>query len=59
VRVDQGVPAVSAMEVPLFVCIRSDCNHVTEVEDRKICGLAVYVMQNDTDFVDVILPYLM
>jgi len=47
------------MEVPLFVCIRSDCNHVTEVEDRKICGLAVYVMQNDRDFVDVILPYLM
>ena len=31
VRVGQGVPAVSALEVPVFVCIRNDCNHVTEV----------------------------
>jgi hypothetical protein len=31
VRVDQCVSAVRAVDVPIFVCLRSSCNHVTEV----------------------------
>jgi len=31
VRVDQRVSAVRAMEVPLFVWVRSSFSHVTEV----------------------------
>jgi len=31
VRVDQCVSAVSAVEVPAFVCLRSSCSHLTEV----------------------------
>ena len=31
VRVDQCVSAVRAVEVPVLVCLRSDCSHVTEV----------------------------
>jgi len=30
-RVDQCVPAVRAVVVPLLVCLRSSCSHVTEV----------------------------
>jgi hypothetical protein len=31
---DQCVSAVRAVEVPLLVCLRSSCNHVTEVDSR-------------------------
>ena len=31
VCVDQCVSAVGAVEVPVFVCLRSRCSHVTEV----------------------------
>ena len=31
VRVDQCVSAVRAVEVPVLVCVRSSCSHVTEV----------------------------
>ena len=31
VRVDQFVSAVRAVEVPVLVCLRSGCYHVTEV----------------------------
>jgi len=31
VRVNQCVLAIRAVEVPAFVCLRSNCNHVTEV----------------------------
>jgi hypothetical protein len=31
VRLDQCVSAIRAVEVPVFVCLRSGCNHVTEV----------------------------
>jgi hypothetical protein len=31
VRVDQCVSAVRAVEVPVLVCLRCSCNHVTEV----------------------------
>jgi hypothetical protein len=31
VRVDQCVSAVRAVEVPVLVCLRSSCSHVTEV----------------------------
>ena len=30
-RVDQCVAAVRAVEVPVLVCLRSGCGHVTEV----------------------------
>ena len=35
VRLDQYISAVRAVEVPVVVCERSSCNHVTE--DRKVC----------------------
>jgi hypothetical protein len=31
VHVDQCVSAVIAVEVPVLVCLRSSCSHVTEV----------------------------
>jgi hypothetical protein len=31
VRVDQCVSAVRAVEALVFVCLRSSCNHVTDV----------------------------
>jgi len=31
VRVDQRVSAIRAVEVPVFVYLRSSCNHVTEL----------------------------
>jgi hypothetical protein len=31
VRVDQCVSAFRAVEVPVLVCLRRSCNHVTEV----------------------------
>jgi hypothetical protein len=37
VRVDQCVSAVRAVEVSVFVCIGSSCNHVTGQMDRKVC----------------------
>jgi hypothetical protein len=37
VRVDQCVSAVRAVEVPVLVCLRSSCIHVTEVGGRKVC----------------------
>ena len=52
-RVDQCVSAIRAVEVPVLVCLRSSCSHVTEV---KFVRLALkVVMQNDRGFVDVIL----
>jgi hypothetical protein len=42
-----------AMEVPLFGCLRSSCNHVTEVGGLSFVRLA----ENDGDFVDVIVLY--
>jgi hypothetical protein len=57
VRVDQRVWAIRAAKVPLLVCLRSSCNHVTE-DDHKVYEIALkVVMQNDSDFVDVILLY--
>jgi hypothetical protein len=37
VRVDQCVSAVSAVDVPVFVCLRRSCSHVTEVAGPKAC----------------------
>jgi hypothetical protein len=31
VRVDQCVSAIRAVDVPVLVCLRSSCSHVTEV----------------------------
>jgi hypothetical protein len=35
IRVDKCVSAVIAVEVPVFVCLRSRCKHVTEVGRPK------------------------
>ena len=58
-RVDQCVFAVRAKEVPVLVCLRSSCCHVTEVGGPlRFVRLAVKNdMQNDRDFVGVILLY--
>jgi hypothetical protein len=37
VRVYRRVSVVRAVEVPVFVGLRSSCNHVTGTEDRKVC----------------------
>ena len=37
VRVKRCVSAVGAMEVLVFVCLHSSCNHVTDVEGTKFC----------------------
>jgi len=37
VRMVRRVSAVRAVEVPVFVGLRSSCSHVTETEDRKVC----------------------
>ena len=56
VRVDH-VYAVGAREVPVFVCLRSNCNHVTFVGWRTVrfvrFALKV-VVQNEGDLVGVI-----
>jgi hypothetical protein len=56
VRVDQCGSAVRVAEVPVLVCLRSSCNHVTEVGGGiRFVRLALKVVQNDGDFVDVTL----
>ena len=37
VRVDQRVSTVRAVEVPVLVCLRSGCDHVTELGGREVC----------------------
>jgi hypothetical protein len=56
VRGDQCDSAVRAVEVPVLVCLRSSCNHVTEVGGAvRLVRLALkVVMQNDRDFLVVI-----
>ena len=57
-RVDQCVSAVRAVELPVLVCLRSDCNHVIEVRTVRFVRSALkVVMQNDGDFVEVIQLY--
>jgi hypothetical protein len=62
VHVNQCVSAFRAVEVPVLVCLRSSCNGVTEVGGRRavrFVRLALkVVMQNDGDFVNIILLYL-
>jgi hypothetical protein len=60
VRVDQCVSAVRSVEVPVLVCLRSSCNHVTKVGGAvRFVRLALkVVIQNDGDFVDVIQLYV-
>jgi hypothetical protein len=60
VRVDQCVSAIRAVEVSVFVCLRSSCNHVTEVGGslRFLRPTLKIVMQHNGDFVDLILLYL-
>jgi hypothetical protein len=59
VRVDQRVSAVRAVEVPVLVSLRNSCNHVTGRRSVWIVRLALkVVIQNDRDFVDVILLYI-
>ena len=58
-RVDQRVSAVRKVEVPVLVCLRSSCRHVTEVGGAvRFVRLALkVVVQNDGNFVDVTLLY--
>jgi hypothetical protein len=57
--VNQCGTAVRAVEVPVLVCLRSSCNHVTGMRTVRIVRLALRaVMQNDGDFVVVILLYM-
>ena len=37
VRVDQCVSAGSAVEASVLVCLRSSCDHVTEVGGCEVC----------------------
>ena len=56
--VDQCVSAVRAVELPVLVCIRSGCSHVTEGGAVRFVKLALKViMENDEHFKDVILLY--
>jgi hypothetical protein len=58
VRVDQCVSAVRAVELPVLVCLRSSCYHVTGRRPVSFVTPALKgVMQNDGEFVDVILLY--
>ena len=59
-RVDQCVSAVRAVGVPILVCLRSSCSHVTELRgDVGFVRLALKVaVQNEGDFMDIILLYL-
>jgi hypothetical protein len=59
VRVDQCVSAVRAVEVPVFVCLRSSCCHVTVRGTVRFVRLNpdFFFTQNDGKFVDVILLY--
>jgi hypothetical protein len=55
-QVDQGVCAVRALELPVLVCLRSSCNHVTGGKTVRIVRLTLKIVkQNDGEFVDVIL----
>jgi hypothetical protein len=53
VRVDQCVPAVRAVEEPVFACLRSNCSHVTERAVRSVRLAPKVVMQNGGGFVDI------
>ena len=58
-RVDQCVSAVRAVKLPVPVCLRSSCSHVTDMRAVRFVRLALKdVMQNDGDFVDVMLLYV-
>jgi hypothetical protein len=37
IPVNGRVSVVRAVEVPVFISLRSSCSHVTETEDRKVC----------------------
>jgi hypothetical protein len=59
VSVDQCVSAIIAVEVAVFVCLRSSCNHVTGRIALRFVRLALkVVMQNSGDFMDIILLHL-
>jgi hypothetical protein len=56
---DQCVSARKVVEVSVLVCLRSSCYHVTGRRGVKLVRLALKAfMQNDGDFVDVILLHL-
>jgi hypothetical protein len=51
------VSAIGAVEVPVFLCVCSTCNHVTEVGGAlKFVRLSLKVVtQNDGEFDDMIM----
>ena len=60
-RVDQCVSAVRPVKATVFVCLRSSCNHVTELGGAvRFVRLALkVVMENYGDFVVLILIYFL
>jgi hypothetical protein len=59
VHIDQCVSVVRAVEVPIFFSFCSSYNHVTEVRELQGARLVLeVVMQNDGDFVNVIVLYI-
>ena len=56
VRVDQCVSAITAVEIPVFFCLRNSCNHVTNCRRTvRILRLALkVVLQNYGEFVYLI-----
>ena len=52
VRVDQCVSAIRAVEMPVFFCLRSNCNHVTELGGplRFVDVVLVYVARSHSVF---------
>ena len=59
VRISLWFFAVRAVEMPIFICLRSICNHVAGVwKAVKLVRLEMkFVMQDDGNFVDIILLY--
>ena len=57
-HVEQCVPAIRAVEVPVLVCLHSSCNHVTSGRAVKFVSLALKgLLKNEGDLVDVTMLY--
>ena len=58
-RVDQCVSAVRALEMPVLVCLRSSCSHVTCRRGVRLVRLAtMFGMKNDRATMEVILLHM-
>jgi hypothetical protein len=57
-RIYQCLSTVGAVEVPVFNSLRNSCSHVTRSTVVFVRLALKVAMQNDEDFVDVILLYM-